>query len=773
MNEAKHVLRVLLATVVVSCSFAQAGDVSWMPGTSGPSGWAIEPVGPTDSDIIAFSGPVRTFLNRCVAEQSLGGQPRLAINAKSKTIELQFVPPARDDCADFLDPVSGLEGSFGPLETGSWSLFCSQKDVTFSLSFEVGIAGEIPDQRVYYVDARATGRNNGLSWADAFVHLQTALAATAEGGEIRVAKGTYRPDQGAGYSDWNPYAAFYLAKGVILKGGYAGSNAANPNLRDIVTYETVLSGDIDQDDEPLTCFNDMADDPSRADNCFHVVVTSGTDATTVLDGFTITGGHAFAKETRYNSEATEVPEYGGGLYNDAGSPIIRNCVITGNGAASFGGGLYHRGPTAPTLIDCTISDNWCQWWGGGLVNDSSSHLTLSGCAIAGNAALYRGGGIANRNNTVLTISNCILSGNAVMESIHGQGGGLYNLGGTAVLNHCTIVGNQASLGRAILCDSLEQAAFSDVRVSNSIVWNQSDPFWCADLSGLDVTYCNVEGGWAGTGNIAADPCFIEVGYWDLRDTPEEPCDDLWYDGDYRLSWESPCVDGGNPLDTPDADAVDFYGNPRLSGPAVDMGAYELRNEPPVAIAGPDVSGFTLDNTTGTVTLDAGASYDPEGLPLTYHWYRDGKKISAEAAFDIEIPVGEVVFTLIVNDGANDSEPDTVVARVYQVIDTSISAPETISHRSSRGTFIAAIRVPNRRSWKEFDNAEPLLFFPGGIQASHHRVVPWITGHTFVFGTFNKKDFLAAVPQKGRIEVRIVGRLKDGRYFSGTDTVKVK
>jgi hypothetical protein len=310
-------------------------------------------------------------------------------------------------------------------------------------------------------------------------------------------------------------------------------------------------------------------------------------------------------------------------------------------------------------------------------------------------------------------------------------------------------------------------------VSHSIVWNESDPFWCADLSSLDVTYCNVEGEWAGTGNFAADPCFIEVGYWDPGDTAEEPCDDLWYDGDYRLSWDSPCVDRGNPLDVPDADAVDFYGNPRLSGPAVDIGAYELRNEPPVAIAGPDVSGFTLDNTTGTVSLDAGASYDPEARPLTYHWYRDGKKISAEVAFDIEIPVGEAVLTLIVNDGANDSGPDTVVARVYQVIDTSISAPETISRGSRRGTFIAAIRVPNRRSWKEFDNAEPLLFFPGGIQASHHRVVPWITGHTFVFGTFNKKDFLAAVPQNGRIEVRIVGRLKDGHYFSGTDTVKVK
>lgn len=772
MNDAKHIFGVLLVMAVLPCAFAQANTVSWMPGEEGPAEWTIEPIQPTDSDTVSFSGPVRTFLNLCVAEQSLGGQPTLVINAANKTVQLTFVPPARDNCAGFLNPVSGLEGSFGPLEVGSWRFFCSQKDVTFSLSFEVGIASEIPDQRVYYVDENATGRNNGSSWSDAFVHLQTALAAATDGGEIRVAKGVYRPNQGAGYSDWNPYATFYLGKGIILKGGYAGSRSSNPNYRDVVVYETVLSGDLDQDDEPLTRLSDMVDDSTRVDNCFHVVVTSGADATTVLDGLTITGGHAFTKESRYDSSAPEVSEYGGGIYNDRGNPIIRNCVIAGNGAASFGGGIYNRGLLTPMLIDCTICDNWCQWWGGGVLNESSSNITLTACAITGNEALYRGAGIACRNDALMTISNCLITGNSVLESKYGQGGGLYCLGGTARLNHCTIVGNRAALGRALLCDSLGQSSDANIRLSNSIVWNEGNPFWRGGQSTLDVTYCDVEAGWSGIGNIDADPCFVAVGYWDDRGTPSDPCDDMWYDGDYRLGWTSPCIDMGDPLEVPDADAVDFYGNPRLEGAAVDMGACELRNETPVAIAVQNPTGFTLDNTTGTVTLDGTASYDPEGLPLTYHWYRDGKEVSTEATFDIEIPVGEVTFTLIVNDGVNDSEPETVTARVYEVIETWISAPDTISH-GGRDTFIVVIRIPDKKLKKDFDNDEPLLLFPGGVPAIRHTFFTWLSGDTFIFGTFPKDDFLAAVPQNGRVEVRVVGRLKNGRYFSGAETVKVK
>lgn len=45
-----------------------------------------------------------------------------------------------------------------------------------------------------------------------------------------------------------------------------------------------------------------------------------------------------------------------------------------------------------------------------------------------------------------------------------------------------------------------------------------------------VSYSDVQGGWVGTGNIDADPYFVD---------PEN--------GDFHLTVESPCIDAGVPV----------------------------------------------------------------------------------------------------------------------------------------------------------------------------------------------------------------------------------
>jgi hypothetical protein len=49
---------------------------------------------------------------------------------------------------------------------------------------------------VWYVNAAAGGKNNGLNWADALTNPQVALAAADSGDEIWVAAGTYTPTAG-------------------------------------------------------------------------------------------------------------------------------------------------------------------------------------------------------------------------------------------------------------------------------------------------------------------------------------------------------------------------------------------------------------------------------------------------------------------------------------------------------------------------------------------------------------------------------------------------
>ncbi|MHC4281982.1 MAG: hypothetical protein ACYSWZ_03270, partial [Planctomycetota bacterium] len=89
-----------------------------------------------------------------------------------------------------------------------------------------------------YVDADATGTNNGSTWADAYNYLQNALTDASSGDEIRVAEGIYKPDLGNGITPGDRQATFELINGVILEGGYAGFGAPDPNARDIELYET-------------------------------------------------------------------------------------------------------------------------------------------------------------------------------------------------------------------------------------------------------------------------------------------------------------------------------------------------------------------------------------------------------------------------------------------------------------------------------------------------------------------------------------------------------
>ncbi len=212
-------------------------------------------------------------------------------------------------------------------------------------------------QTVLYVDQNASGpTHDGSSWCDAYQQVHEALAEAASNGmidEIRVADGTYLPDT-AGLGSPR-LATFYLLTGVTLQGGYAGCGAADPDERDIALYETILTGDLNGDDDP----GDFPGGLSYADNCYHVVTGSNVDDTGVLDGFTISGG---------NADGTQPDQTGGGMYTNDGNPTVNNCTFTENSADNDGGGMYNF-ESSPTLTNCIFSGNWARVDGGGMRNE--------------------------------------------------------------------------------------------------------------------------------------------------------------------------------------------------------------------------------------------------------------------------------------------------------------------------------------------------------------------------------------------------------------------
>ncbi|HUS72180.1 MAG TPA: choice-of-anchor Q domain-containing protein [Sedimentisphaerales bacterium] len=309
--------------------------------------------------------------------------------------------------------------------------------------------------RVIYVDADATGKNVGSSWADAFNYLQDALNAAWSGDEIWVAQGIYKPDRGACVTPGNRMANFGLEGGLIVNGGYAGFGEPNPNARDIDLYETILSGDVMGNDREVSDPCGLLNDPCRADNSYNVVTSYDNDATAVLDGFTITAGNANYKfDWRRDSRSQ-----GGGMYNESGSPTIIKCNFRLNSARRGGGmfnsnqddicnpslnectfyknfaqneggggmynygnyGYYRRGPY-PKLVNCIFSENSTEHNGGGMCNWDCSP-TLTDCIFINNSALKAGGGLCNDGACDTKIINC-----KFIANLAGSGGGMYNWG---------------------------------------------------------------------------------------------------------------------------------------------------------------------------------------------------------------------------------------------------------------------------------------------------------------------------------------------------------
>ncbi len=408
--------------------------------------------------------------------------------------------------------------------------------------------------------ATETGLTSGICGADWTANacsLQNALSQAVSGDEIWVAAGTYRPT-----ATGDRTVTFQLKSGVALYGGFAGTETLRSE-RDWATNVTILSGDI-------------GTLGTVTDNSYNVVTGSGMDATAVLDGFTITGGNDVRQRTYDHQDYGQ----GRGMANSNGSPTITNATFSGN-TASFAGGGMANSNGRPTLTNVIFSGNSASSMGGGIFNNSSSP-TLTNITFSGNSA-GQGGGIFN-NYSSPTLINITFNGNSA-----GYGGGIYNYESTWMLTNATFSGNRADQGGGLMntfrSATLTNVTFSgnsarygggiynqysSLMLANSTLWGNTASLGGAQIyGGASVTYSDVQGGWSGTGNLDADPLFVDA---DGADNVPGTGDD-----NLRLRGGSPAINAGSNAAVPAGMTTDLDGAPRIFSGVVDMGAYEYQH----------------------------------------------------------------------------------------------------------------------------------------------------------------------------------------------------
>lgn len=182
-----------------------------------------------------------------------------------------------------------------------------------------------------------------------------------------------------------------------------------------------------------------------------VFSTDAADESTLIRGFTVTGG-----------AATD----GGGMHLNGWRGVIENCLFTQN-EATLGGGVWGLHSPA-TFVSCDFVSNLATTGGGAFFN-SSHGLEFHGCRFFLNIADSHGGGIqldeANTQFHSCVFSrnvaewgggahvylaaghfyDCLFFCNVALATNVGGGGGLRGVGTVLTVSGCTFYGNYAAL----------------------------------------------------------------------------------------------------------------------------------------------------------------------------------------------------------------------------------------------------------------------------------------------------------------------------------------
>lgn len=468
-------------------------------------------------DIFDVDLPRRINVSSGTYTLTAGNFPQAFDGCQSNTVELHF-PPTTFDCSH-----AGTEQSV--------VFYYTDNDGNRSPDYTKTFIIVNPAQSTLYVDATATGANNGSSWADAFTNLQDALRfnCSLTGYNIYVANGTYYPDRGVGFTPGDRNATFTLRKNDKLYGGFPAGGGVWES-RNPGASSTVLSGEI-------------GNTGITTDNSYHVVTINAVDIE--LDGFTIRNGRADADGQSGGGALLINQSSGQNMY----SAIVRNCRIENN-TGILGGAVHIKNQNSSRnnsirFIGCVFQNNEATGQGGAVFMTNvtaNSNQEFVNCLFAQNKG-DRGGAIFTDTPSKAVITNCTFSQNQAADT----GGGLHTAGTTQVRNSIFYANTGVNGHGAIRNTGTLNATYSNIQGSGgSSSWNNA--------IGTDQG-----------NNLDVDPRFIA--------------------GSLELNPLSLCRNAGQK--SFNKEAVDLNGKIRVQQDTIDIGAYECNPIVYVAWDAPD------------------------------------------------------------------------------------------------------------------------------------------------------------------------------------------
>ena len=220
--------------------------------------------------------------------------------------------------------------------------------------------------------------------------------------------------------------------------------------------------------------------------------------------------------------------HGGGVFI-TDTALVTDCKIVNNRARRGGGGVamdkFAIMENSIVFSNSNLSAPLSEppYSGGGVfISDHSFGVVVRNCRFTRNRTLGIGGGVCVDGNT--TIGNCIFNYNIARV---GGGGFALAAGNSIDLVNCTFYRNSASQN-----DHYSIISFGDLNILNCIVSRGilvdrvNNKFYSINSTYSLIQEVTVAGG---TGNIVANPLFVD---------PEN--------SDFRLEAESPAINAGHP-----------------------------------------------------------------------------------------------------------------------------------------------------------------------------------------------------------------------------------